>query len=666
MVQIEESRCDLLIVGAGPAGLMAATWAARCGIHARILDKRGTKISNGHADGLQCRSLEIFDSFGFADRILKESNHMLEICLWNPDETGRIRRTDRIPNNIPGISRFQEVVLHQGRIERFFLDSLKQHSEIEVERGVLPEQLEIDHSKAEDDHAYPIKVKIRYLEDSEANPVQSSTSIPDGFLRSSLAKDDTDDLIRKNRGKEGTTEMVSAKYMVGCDGAHSWTRRQLGFSMQGEQTDFIWGVLDIVPITNFPDIRMRCAIHSASCGSVMIIPRENKLVRLYIQLNEVNSAGQYVDRSKVTPEIILKAAQKIISPYELTYSYCDWWTAYQIGQRVGNSFSCDDRIFLAGDAVHTHSPKAGQGMNVSMQDTYNLGWKISLVVRGLAKRSILRTYQSERRRVAQDLIAFDHRFSRLFSGRPAKDAADEAGISMAEFKDAFEKGRMFASGLAVDYGASILVAKSEDSAGQRDDTDVEVMINGTDRVVGKQELARNIKLGMRFPSFQVLNQSDARPWQFGQLLRSNGRFRIIVFAGNLKNEKQWNRLQSFGKSIAEPDSVIHRFTPSAQLVDSVIEILVIHSAPRQEVELLDLLGIFHPFDWKSGWDYDKVFVDDVSYHEGHGEAYNCYGVDSETGCLVIVRPDQHVGWIGELEDLGDVDRYFSAVLIPQT
>lgn len=249
--------------------------------------------------------------------------------------------------------------------------------------------------------------------------------------------------------------------MIGCDGAHGWTRRQLGFQMEGEQTDFIWGVLDIVPITNFPDIRLRCAIHSVESGSVMVIPRENKLVRLYIQLTEFSSTGQQADRSTITPDIILKAAQTIMSPYKLSYDYCDWWTAYQIGQRVGNKFSCDDRIFLAGDAVHTHSPKAGQGMNVSMQDTYNLGWKIGLVVNGIAKRSVLKTYQSERRRIAQDLIAFDHRFSRLFSGRPAKDAADEVGISMSEFKDAFEKGIMFCAGLAVDYGASISLPRQE-------------------------------------------------------------------------------------------------------------------------------------------------------------------------------------------------------------
>lgn len=353
-------------------------------------------------------------------------------------------------------------------------------------------------------------------------------------------------------------------------------------------------------------------------------------------------------------------------PYELAYDYCDWWTAYQIGQRVGNSFSCDDRVFLGGDAVHTHSPKAGQGMNVSMQDTYNLGWKIGLVVKGLAKRSILKTYQSERRRIAQDLIAFDQRFSRLFSGRPAKDAADEAGISMTEFKDAFEEGNMFASGLAVDYGASILVAKAGDSVDQGDGTDVGPKLNGIGKVVvGKQELASNIFLGMRFPSFQVLNQSDARPWQFGQFLKSDGRFRVIVLAGNLKDKKQWERLQGFGELLAKPDSVIRRFTPSAKPIDSVIEILVIHSAPRQEVELLDLHEMFHPFDEKRGWDYEKVFVDDVSYHDGHGEAYKNYGVDKESGCVVIVRPDQYVGWIGELEDIRDVDQYFSEVLIPQ-
>ncbi|ERF71784.1 hypothetical protein EPUS_01699 [Endocarpon pusillum Z07020] len=663
------SEVDCLIVGAGPAGLMAATWMSRCGIKTRIVDKRGTKVFNGQADGLQCRTLEIFDSFDFAHRAWRESNHMLEICLWNPNDQGVIRRSDRIPDTIPGISRFQQVVLHQGRIERFFLDSIKEHSNIQVERGVLPERLEFDASKAEDEDAYPITVTLRHLTDEEATPHQdlSSTatnqalngSAPqNGMFRSNLAADDTDDLIRKARAEAGSTEIVKAKYMIGCDGAHSWTRRQIGFKMEGEQTDYIWGVLDIIPITNFPDIRMRCAIHSANSGSVMVIPRENKLVRLYIQITTTEKDGNPVERAKIGPQMILKSAQKIMHPYHLTYEYCDWWTAYQIGQRVGSNFSLHERVFLAGDAVHTHSPKAGQGMNVSMQDTFNLGWKIASVLNKICTRSILQTYQSERRRIAQDLIAFDHRFSRLFSGRPAKDIMDEEGISMEEFKSAFEKGNMFASGIAVDYGASVIVAKAGDLAEQGDGTAAESPgRDDKNRVVGKQDLAGDIKIGMRMPSFQVLNQADARPSQFQELLKSNGRWRVVVFAGDLRDPEQWARFTSLGEALAQPSTLFSRCNARAG-PNSVIEVLTIHSAPRTAIELLDLPEIFHPFSEREGWDYWKVFVDDVSYHEGHGHAYQNYGVDPTRGCLVVLRPDQYVSWIGELEDVGEMERFF--------
>ena len=338
------------------------------------------QIFNGQADGLQSRTLEIFDSFDFAHRAWIESNHMLEICLWNPDpKTGVIHRSDRIPDTIPNISRFQQVVLHQGRIERFFLDSITENSMrtlkdvpgweegIKVEHGVMPTTLEFDESLFEDNDAYPITVKLRHLSEQEATPKQSATSVnggglQDGLFRSNLSSDDTAELLEKSKalqGKAGTEETVKVKYMLGADGAHSWVRNQLGFKLQGESTDYIWGVLDIVPITDFPDIRMRCAIHSESSGSVMVIPRENKLVRLYIQLTTTEAAegGKKVDRSKINPESILASAQRIMKPYKISYRYCDWWTAYQIGQRVGNNFSLKERIFLAGDAVHTHSPK---------------------------------------------------------------------------------------------------------------------------------------------------------------------------------------------------------------------------------------------------------------------------------------------------------------------
>ncbi|KAF7926122.1 uncharacterized protein EAE97_010422 [Botrytis byssoidea] len=659
------SKVDVLIIGAGPAGLMAATWMARCGIHARIIDKRGTKIFTGQADGLQCRTLEILDSFGFADRVWKESNHMLEICLWNPDSAGVLRRSDRIPDTIPGISRFQQVVLHQGRIEQFFLDSLEEHSNIKVERGIFPYTLAFDETKAEDPNEYPIEVVLQHLTDDQANPRQSQATLDgaatsDGLFRSNIAADDdTDEVLSDAHENELTVinETVKAKYLIGCDGAHSWTRRQLGIQLEGEQTDLIWGVLDIIPITNFPDIRMRCAIHSSKSGSMMVIPRENKLVRLYIQIT-TTAIGSEIDRWSINPKMILDSAQRIMAPYKIDYEHCDWWTAYQIGQRVASKFSQYDRMFLAGDAVHTHSPKAGQGMNVSMQDTFNLGWKIAAVLNGTANRSILKTYESERRAVAQELITFDHKFSRLFSGRPAKDIMDEEGISMEEFKEVFEKGNLFASGVSVNYGASIIVAKDDDAAAQGCEIGVAQNVNA--RIIGKHHLATNIRIGMRMPSFKVLNQSDARPWHFQELLKSDGRWRIVVFAGDILNKIQMLRIQNLSGGLK---TLVGKYLLGTDGTDSAIEILMIHSAPRIQIELLDLPEIFHPLSNRDGYDYDKVYVDDLSYHEGYGKAYEGYGVDKKRGCLVLVRPDHYVSWIGGLEDDGEIERFFEGFMV---
>ncbi|EMC92186.1 hypothetical protein BAUCODRAFT_126186 [Baudoinia panamericana UAMH 10762] len=671
---VPESNVDVLIVGAGPAGLMMATWMAKCGINARIVDKRGTKIFNGQADGLQCRTLEIFDSLGFGHRVWRESNHMLEICLWNPDEKGIIRRGDRIPDTIPGISRFQQVVLHQGRIERYFLDELKGCSDLEVERGVVPVELTIDVSNVENVGACPVTVKLRHLSEEEATPKQSATSangqaVQDGLFRSNLTADDTAELLKVTQlsSKADTEEIVHAKYVLGADGAHSWVRGQIGLRLEGDSTDYIWGVLDIVPITDFPDIRMRCAIHSANAGSVMVIPRENKLVRLYIQLTtteKIGEGGSKADRSKISPQVILESAQRIMAPYKITYRKLDWWTAYQIGQRVGTKFSVHERVFLAGDAVHTHSPKAGQGMNVSMQDTFNLGWKIASVVKGISSRSILKTYQSERRRIAQDLIEFDRKFSRLFSGRPAKDVMDAEGISMDEFKKAFEKGNMFASGIAVDYGASMIVAKRGDTSDQGDGTDVSVK-DPKLRVVSDQSLAAGIEVGKRMPSVKVLNQSDARPWHFQELLPSNGRWRVVVFPGDILKSDQKKKLGEVGKAFESADSFLHRFTPGGGAFNEVFEIFAVHMAPRQSVTIFDFPSVFRHYDEVDGYDYSKIYADDASYHEGFGKMYETFGI-SDKGCIVILRPDQYVSYVGPMEDTAAVNSFFETFMLPQS
>ncbi|KAI6715724.1 phenol hydroxylase [Diplocarpon mali] len=265
------------------------------------------------------------------------------------------------------------------------------------------------------------------------------------------------------------------------------------------------------------------------------------------------------------------------------------------------------KIF-SGPAMHTHSPKAGQGMNISLQDTLNVGWKIAGVVNGTASRSIFKTYQSQRRHIDRDLVAFHHRFSLLFSGRPAKDAMDDAGISMDYFKD-----------------ANVVVAKEGDAQEQGDYSDVGI------------EKERGV----------VLNQADARSWHFQQTPKSDGRWRIMAFAENFSDAKQVERANNLGKILDSPGSFIKRFTPAGKEIDSLFDILTIHYAKRAEAEL-------HTF---------PVSFDDESYPEGFGNTYGQYGAGRKEGCVVIPRPEQYVGWIGDLEDVDGMDLYFSAFMI---
>ncbi|KAL8833923.1 MAG: hypothetical protein Q9176_007745 [Flavoplaca citrina] len=387
----------------------------------------------------------------------------------------------------------------------------------------------------------------------------------------------------------------------------------------------------------------------------------------------ISNDGRF-DRSSITPDTILQAAQKILKPYKLEYKHRDWWTVYQIGQRVGNHFSAEDRIFLAGDAIHTHSPKAGQGMNVSIQDTYNLGWKIAMVVKGLAKPSILKTYETERRGIAQKLIAFDQEYSRLWSSRPKKDTQDQDGLSMVEFERAFVQQQLFSSGFGVHYSPSLLTAKSSDAATEMNGSSTGATNpSDGDVVTSNQHLATKTVLGQRFPSFKVINHSDARSWHLAHWLPSDGLFHILLFAGDVSQPSQMTRVRNFAAEMTARSHMLplqrrqrsrkSPRPPPFKEQAAVARLLTIHSAPRQAVEIHDFPTLLFPYDEELGYDYDCIFVDGESYYEGHGQAYEGYGIDSRRGCVVLIRPDQHVAWIGELEDVQGLERYFKRILV---
>jgi len=209
---------------------------------------------------------------------------------------------------------------------------------------------------------------------------------------------------------------------VGCDGAHSAVRKAIGGVLHGDAAHQAWGVMDILANTDFPDVRQKCLISSANEGNVLVLPREGGYIfRMYVELDKLRPDEKAAHR-KMTQDDIIAAANRIIKPYSLDVKEVVWWSIYDIGHSLTDKF--DDvpegedrnpRVFTAGDACHTHSPKAGQGMNVSMQDTFNLGWKLVHVLQGRADASLLRSYSKERLTEAKRLVETDHKWSRIMS-----------------------------------------------------------------------------------------------------------------------------------------------------------------------------------------------------------------------------------------------------------
>lgn len=207
-----------------------------------------------------------------------------------------------------------------------------------------------------------------------------------------------------------------------------------------------------------------------------------------------------------------------------------WWSAYSIGQRLADHFHKDNRVFLTGDACHTHSPKAGQGMNVSLQDGYNLGWKVAAVLKGQAPASILETYRLEREKVAADLIEFDRFFVRIFSSKSKSSEAGDSHTPPETFAEHFIKAGRYTAGLTAKYEDSVL----------------------TSAVRSKASLAAGLIVGMRFPSAQVVRFCDSKAMQLVRAFPADGRWRIVVFAGDISQESNANTL----KTVCSPISTV--------------------------------------------------------------------------------------------------------------
>jgi len=184
--------------------------------------------------------------------------------------------------------------------------------------------------------------------------------------------------------------------------------------------------------------------------------------------------------------------------------------------------------------------------------------------------------------------------------------------------------------------------------------------------VSTHSLAPGLTAGQRIPSVKVLSQADARPWHLQELLPSNGCWRILFFTGDVTQTSQREKLATIGRALNSDASFLRRFTPPnpGGRCDAVFELLAVHSAPRHSVTIFDFPEVFRQFTELDGYDYGKIFVDDVSYHEGFGDLYKNFGIAAE-GCAVILRPDQYISFVGPMEDVAALDTFFSGFMREQ-
>ena len=591
---------DVLIVGCGPAGLTLATQlAAFPEITAMLTDLKPGPLEVGQADGLACRSVEMFESFGFAEKVLKEAYWVNEVGFWRLDDGGAgLIRADRIADVEYDLSEMPHVILNQARLHDFFLEAM----------GNAPSRLKPTYNRE--------LISVKRTENSD-HPVTAVFSRLDDV---------------------GGTQTIRAKYVVGCDGARSAVRRSLGYKLKGEAARQLWGVMDVLAVTDFPDIRLKAAIQSAELGSLLIIPREGGyMVRMYIELDALHGSERAADRN-VTSNLLIDRASKILAPFILDVKEVAWWSAYEIGQRLCDSF--DDvgeaergqlvpRIFIAGDACHTHSPKAGQGMNVSMADTFNIGWKLAAVLRGQARPMVLDTYTQERQAKAKELIEFDKDMARLFSAKP-KDAAEAA-----QFQTYFKKHGRYTAGVETRYKPSILTGP------------------GT-----HQALAKGYQTGMRFHSAPVIRLGDAKPMHLGHVMKADGRWRLIAFAAQGDMGRSGGEIANLCGFLS--DDLIADFTPKGGDIDSLFDLRAVFQMAHADMALESLPALLLPRKGKYGLiDYEKAFCPDLAQGP---DIFDHRGIDRNQGALVIVRPDQYVAEVLPLDGFAQMRTYFDGIL----
>jgi phenol 2-monooxygenase len=270
-------------------------------------------------------------------------------------------------------------------------------------------------------------------------------------------------------------------------------------------------------------------------------------------------------------------------------------------------------------------------MNVSMQDGFNLGWKLASVLRKRCASRLLHTYSAERQAIAKELIDFDREWAALL--------ASSKGFDAAETQKYFVRHGRYTAGTAAHYRPSVLTGEAT-----------------------HQHLATGLTIGMRFHSAPVIRPADAKPVELGHVVKADGRFRIFAFAGAGDTGAGNSGIRTLCDFLAEArESPIRKYTPAGEDIDSVIDVRAVFQQGHRDLAIEALPPLLLPPKGRYGLiDYEKAFCADL---KGGRDIFTLRGVDRERGCIVVVRPDQYVAHVFPLDGHAQLGAFFDGFMI---
>jgi 2-polyprenyl-6-methoxyphenol hydroxylase-like FAD-dependent oxidoreductase len=350
----------VLIVGAGPTGLVLALWLTRLGVRVRIVDKSGEPGTTSRAVAVQARTLELYSQIGLADAIVDRGRNVAAANLW---VSGKKVARAVFGDMGAGLSPFPYALIYpQDEHERLLIARLADAG-VEVER----------------------RTELLRIEDAP------------------------DHVLARLRQPDGTQAACEAAYIAGCDGAHSTVREALRIGFPGGTYAHVFYVADVQASGATMNGEIHVGLDASDFLAVFPLQDEGR-ARL---VGTVQEGAHQLDNLSWND-----VSQRVIEWMRIDVANVNWFSTYHVHHRVADHFG-DGRAFLLGDAAHIHSPVGGQGMNTGIGDAVNLAWKLAAVLHGRAHASILDSYESERIGFARRLVATtDRAFTGVTSSRP--------------------------------------------------------------------------------------------------------------------------------------------------------------------------------------------------------------------------------------------------------